>query len=316
MTATVEPAGASAPFLHEAFFYRDDDEYLAGTLVFIHDGLRADEPILVTVPADRLDLLRGHLSNDDQARIAFAAMEDLGRNPAWIIPAWADFVQPLAEAGRPGRGIGEPVWFGRTEDELIECGRHEALLNLAFAGNTGFTLMCPYDATRLDRVVIDEAHRNHPHVGRPGACCPNERYEPDIPPMLDGPLSTPPPDALALRFDGRSLDAVRRHVECACECAGMERHRLHDMVVSASEAASNSIRHGGGSGTLLTWRDAATFYCQISDQGRIADPLTGRIRPSLDQITGRGMWIMHQLCDLVQLRSLTAGQIVRLHVAL
>ena len=40
-------------------------------------------------------------------------METLGRNPARIISAWHDFVAAHGGAGRPLRGIGEPIWPGR-----------------------------------------------------------------------------------------------------------------------------------------------------------------------------------------------------------
>ena len=65
-------------------------------------------------------------------------------------------------AAAPLRGIGEPIWADRSPAELVECQRHEALLNLAFAGTDGFRLLCPYDAARLDRDVIEEAERTHP----------------------------------------------------------------------------------------------------------------------------------------------------------
>ena len=76
-------------------------------------------------------------------------MVELGRNPACIIPAWREF---LRDAG-PGPivGIGEPVWPGRSDAELVECSRHESLLNLAFDGGRPWRLLCPYDAVRSRR---------------------------------------------------------------------------------------------------------------------------------------------------------------------
>lgn len=304
------------PFVHEAFFYHDEHDYLAGMLPFIHDGLGADEPILVAVPSDRLDLLRSELDAADRARVAFAPMEDLGRNPAWIIPAWNDFVAPLLADGRTARAIGEPVWSGRTGPELDECGRHESLLNLAFGETSGFTLMCPYDAAHLEPAVIETAHGNHPVVSRCGHRDSSEWYDPAVPAWLDTPLAPAPGTADTFEFDHRDLEAIRRRVETAAVAAGLTAARMHDVVVAVSEAASNSIRHGGGRGTLTTWRDGDTFQCEVADRGRIEDPLVGRIRPTVDQVSGRGIWIMNQLCDLVQIRATPEGQTVRLHVAI
>ena len=48
---------------------------------------------------------------------------------------------------------------------------------------------------------------------------------------------------------------------------------------------------------------------------RIADPLVGRRRAAPDAPTGRGVWIAHQTCDLVQLRSGADGTVVRMHMS-
>src|SRR2546421_585138 len=77
--------------------------------------------------------------------VEFADMAKVGRNPARIIPVWRQFVSERAAGGGRIRGIGEPVWAGRGPSELAEAQRHEALLNLAFAGTPGMWLLCPYD---------------------------------------------------------------------------------------------------------------------------------------------------------------------------
>jgi anti-sigma regulatory factor (Ser/Thr protein kinase) len=40
----------------------------------------------------------------------------------------------------------------------------------------------------------------------------------------------------------------------------------------------------------------------------------GRARPTFDQESGRGLWMVNQLCDLVQIRSSPADTVVRLHM--
>ena len=49
--------------------------------------------------------------------------------------------------------------------------------------------------------------------------------------------------------------------------------------------------------------------------GRLEDPLVGRARPTPTQDHGRGLWLVHQLCDLVQLRSGEAGTVARVSMA-
>jgi anti-sigma regulatory factor (Ser/Thr protein kinase) len=304
------------PFLHEAFFYADEAEYLSRTIPFVQEGLDRGEPVLVALPARNVELLQPCFGPAAASLLRFAAMEDLGRNPAWIIPAWRDFVAPHAAAGRTARGIGEPIWASRTPDELVECGRHEALLNLAFADAAGFTLLCPYDLSSLTVDILDEAHRNHPHVSDVGGSNHSTCYLSDVPDWLDTPLAPVPVGAREVEFDRTSLSIVRHLVAQQANAAGLRRNRVDDLVLAVGEAMANSLMHGGGTGRATLWHDEAAgrFSVEVCDHGRITDPLAGRVKPQAGSIGGRGLWLIHQLCDLVQLRAVPEGQLVRLHV--
>jgi anti-sigma regulatory factor (Ser/Thr protein kinase) len=87
-------------------------------------------------------------------------------------------------------------------------------------------------------------------------------------------------------------------------------------VLAVHELATNSLRHGGGRGTLRVWREPGALICEVSDRGRIDQPLVGRERPLGGQIGGRGLWLVNQVCDLVQIRCFPTGNAVRLHVRL
>ncbi|GAB2329980.1 hypothetical protein STREPTOSP366_51430 [Streptomyces variabilis] len=81
--------------------------------------------------------------------------------------------------------------------------------------------------------------------------------------------------------------------------------------------ATNSIRHGGGHGVLRTWSEERRLVCEFRDAGYVADPLSGRTMPTARQVGGRGLWLVHQLCDLVEIRSTPHdGTTVRLHTEL
>jgi hypothetical protein len=56
-----------------------------------------------------------------------------------------------------------------------------------------------------------------------------------------------------------------------------------------------------------------TLVAELSCTSRL-DPAVGRRRPSPDALAGRGLWLVNQLCDLVELRSVQGGAAVRLHV--
>src|SRR5207244_6913294 len=119
--------------------------------------------VLVVAGSEKLDRLRAALDGR-ASHVLFADMAEVGTNPARIISSWKRFLAEHGTAGRQPRGIGEPIWRGRTDAELVECQRHESLLNLAFAGAPAWALMCPYDTETLDDAVVDEARRSHPYV--------------------------------------------------------------------------------------------------------------------------------------------------------
>lgn len=318
--APVPPAG-HAPvegFRHDALVYDGLDAFLDGTAAFVEDGLRAREPVLVVVSPEKIRLLRSALGPRPEHELRYVDMERLGRNPARIIPAWRDFLDGRPEGDGPVRGVGEPMWPGRTADELPECFRHEQLLNLAFADTPGWWLLCPYDASALEPSVLDEARRSHPFVVEGGERRPSPTY-----PGLDAleepfadRLTEPPPGAPELAFAGPGLEDVRTFVSRVAELAGLSPARVPDLVVAVNEVATNSIRHGGGGGRLRAWSDDGRLVCEVRDRGVVDEPLAGRLRPLVDAERGLGLWLVNQLCELVQIRSSSEGTVVRLHMEL
>ena len=299
---------ATAEFRHEAVFYAGPEAFLDRVAPFVEEGVAAGEPVMVALQAPKLAALRQRLGAA-AGQVVFADMGEIGHNPACIIPAWRDFV---AGRGGPMRGVGEPIWPGRSPDELVECQCHEALLNHAFEAAAGFHLLCPYDAVHLDRDVIEEAERSHPWIGE--AESPRYRGHDGPPPQLFAPLPDPPGDPVEHRVARDSLPAIRAIVEEHARAAGISELRAGDLVLSAHEVASNSVRHGGGEGVMRIWQDDDGVACEFRDSGRLEQPLVGRARPELDQTGGWGLWLANQLCDLVQIRTLPDGNLVRLHL--
>lgn len=299
-------------FRHEALIYSDPDQFLAAAVPFLAIALEAGEPALVAVSERNTELLRGELGADAEG-IGFVAMEELGRNPARIIPFWRDFVD--GQEGRPARGIGEPLWPGRGADEIDECQRHESLLNVAFAAAAGWSLLCPYDGAALPDEVLAAVSLSHQSVAHDDSHEASGDYVADRD-CYAGELSRHPADAEALAYDRTRLAAVRRLVKRVAEEAGIAVGATADLVVAASELASNSVAHAGGAGILRTWRERDRLLIEFEDRGTIDEPLAGRLRPAPTQEGGRGLWLANQLCDLVQIRSNALGTTVRLQAAL
>jgi anti-sigma regulatory factor (Ser/Thr protein kinase) len=300
-------------FHHEAVLYADSGEYVAGTVPEVRAALAADGAVLAAVRLDKRRLLEDALGSDGAA-VRFVDMQELGRNPACIIPAWREF---LVAAGPVAvLGIGEPVWPGRSDAELVECSRHEALLNLTFEGGRPWRLLCPYDTAALPVDVLTEARRNHPHVARDGISEHSHDYE-GAQAVLAREDELPEPERRPeqLEFGDGDLALVRHFVAGRGRTAGFSGGRLNDLVLAIHELATNSMRHAGGGGLLRAWQTDEAFYCEIRDHGRISDPLAGRERAPELLSGGRGLWIVNHLCDLVQVRSSPAGTVVRVQMA-
>jgi anti-sigma regulatory factor (Ser/Thr protein kinase) len=308
-------AAGVAPFAHDALFYEGIDGFLDAVLPFVREGLEAGEPTMVAVAGDRLTALRSALDGDGDG-LLLVDMAGMGRNPARIIGRWHDFVAARGGGG-PLRGVGEPIWAGRSPEELVECQHHESLINLAFADVCDFRLICPYDVAALPEDVIDAARRSHPALVEGGARGASAEYAPPPPRLpVDADLPAPPESAVPLAFGREDVSGVRRLVAARATEAGLSAARADDLMLAVSELATNSVRYGGGGGTLAMWADREAFVCEVRDAGRLDDPLVGRARPAAGQRSGRGMWLVNEVCDLVQVRSTDRGTVVRLHLRL
>ena len=302
-------------FQHEALLYDGTEDFVEQLAPFLREGVRAGDGVMVAVTADKIELLREEL-NGDADGVDFVDMAEIGRNPARIIPAWRDF----ADRRRPGqalRGVGEPIWAGRREEEIVECQLHESLLNVAFGGAESFRLICPYDVGALDAGVIHEAHCSHPTVIADDALADSQRYRGHAHGAFmpfEAPLPMPPAARSRLSFDEQSLRDVRELVAAYAAEAGLGDSRAREAVLAVHEIATNSVRHGGGSGVVHMWCDQDGFVAEVRDRGRIADPLVGRYSPCADTPGGWGCYVANQLCDLTQMRSDADGTIVRLYV--
>jgi len=303
--AAQDPVAAES-FRHEAFLYSGDEHFVAGTAAFVRGALEADEAVLVAVVEPRATLLRDALGRDAE-HVGFLDMATVGRNPARIIPAWQDWVDRHASDARGFRGIGEPIWAGRTPSEVAECQQHEQLLNVAFDDGPEWWLLCPYDVAALPGPVIERAHATHPTVvvddiRTSSASYPHPGSDSRSGPAFDEPLEEPPGPVWEISFDLASLGELRDVVAEFAEPAG-DKRGTDNAVLVVSELAANSIKYGGGAGILRLWRDGLSLVCEVRDDGVITDPLAGRRRPSV-LIGGKaGLWIANQVCDLLQIRS-------------
>jgi anti-sigma regulatory factor (Ser/Thr protein kinase) len=299
-------------FRHEAMLYAGERGFVEGALRFLREGAARGEPALVVVAPAKIALLREALGAD-AAHVRFEDMTQVGANPARIIPAWSAFVRDSGASDRPLRGIGEPISAERSQAELFECHRHESLLNLAFAEAPDFRLLCPYDTVSLDPAVVAHARCTHPLVHEDGRVLSSAVFQ-----GLDAaaapcraPLPPAPPEAQTLPIMPASLTSMRAAVARRGERAGLSPTRREDLVLAVNELATNSIRHGGGAGTLTVWETDSALVCEVRDAGRLEHPLAGRELPEPGQVGRYGLWLVNQLCDLTEQRSHPHENVVR-----
>lgn len=294
---------------HEALLCRGAAECVTGIARFIREGLRQSEPTWVAVSPVLGDGLRHIL--DPRTPVTFCDITELGRNPGRLIPVMLDFAG--AHAGSCPRFVSEPVWAGRASAEITEAARHEALTGLAFA-DIAAGMLCVYNVSGLGPDAVGCAERTHPVIVSGGRAQASPRYAGTgvIPRQYDLPLPQPPASAARLAYS-RDLRPVRALVARYAADGGLPPHRASDLTLAVSEVAANTLRHASGDGTLLAWRGDAGIVCQVTDSGVIRDPLAGRRRPDA-AAAGQGLWVVNQLCDLVQLRSGPAGTTIRMHV--
>jgi anti-sigma regulatory factor (Ser/Thr protein kinase) len=305
---------------HSALLYRDAAELLAGVVPFLLEGLAEGAVVGAALPGPHLELVRSGLGRFAE-QVRLFDMAEVGRNPGRIL---AEVIHTIVDSrpDAPARIVDEPVWPGRSDREYPACVQHEALVNLAVADRP-VSVLCPYDA-HLPGAVLADVAATHPCLVEDGVARRSSTYAPAAAvSRTAGPLPEPPV-ATVFAFDGPRLAAARRFVRGEGTAAGLDEERVFDLVLAAGELAANSIRHGGGRGTVRMWTEvdaeSATgaraprrdlLVLEVADAGRLADPLAGRRPAPPHQLSGRGLLMVHHLADLVRTTTGPAGTTTR-----
>jgi anti-sigma regulatory factor (Ser/Thr protein kinase) len=296
--------------VHQALLYETEEEFVGTVVPFLREGLgNGDRVIAVTTPA-RLALIEEALGRD-ASFVEFLNMQEVYDVPARQLATMHEYLQDPERL----RVMGEPHWSG-SEREREERARFEALINVVFA-SADAELLCPYNVRLLDSRILEAAVKTHPLLGYGEDRRPSASYvDPamfsaacDAAPLPEPEGST---EMLAFRAE-HDLRAVRGFVKTYAGRANLTDDQVESLLVATNEVATNALRHGGGRGTVRCWLEPGQLACEITDPfGRITDPLAGYVPPAPDQLDGRGLWLVRQLCDGVEIRSGQQGTVVRL----
>ena len=112
-----------------------------------------------------------------------------------------------------------------------------------------------------------------------------------------------------------NLSEVRTLAERHARKAGLPEARVLDFVIAVSEVAANTVRHAHSTGSIDIWTDAGELVCEIRDSGVITDPMAGRKPPPPDANGGHGLWLVHEVCDRVDLHSDENGTVIRMYMS-
>ena len=163
---------------------------------------------------------------------------------------------------------------------------------MAVEPDTAFWLRCPYDVAALPASVAEAAEHSHPVLVGPEEYRGSTVYEglQHVQALFER-LAAGPSGA----DHGRDLLRRRRPalLRRLVDRAAAGHHALGaaarpSFELAVHEIATNSVRHGGGSGRFRVWTEPDAVRCEVADAGHIADPLVGRVAPDLTAEGGRG----------------------------
>jgi anti-sigma regulatory factor (Ser/Thr protein kinase) len=296
--------------VHEALIYRDEAEFDAAMHEFLQEAAAAGEPVLIALPGRHLDHVQDALAGVmDDARCQ--DVEQVGRNPGRLLEMIEQWV--ASHDGR-ARVVSEVVWPGRSHAEAVEALRHEALVNHALADSAA-TIMSPFDAQHLDADILAAVEMTHPTVVESGRRRAGSAYTDPLSTTFGElwPLEDPTGPVSEHPLEGSLIDL--RHAIAEDPVVGsLSAERRSDLVFAINEAASNAMKYGSDMCMTRIWHDGDEVISEVSSHSTISDVMAGRRRPAADALEGRGLWLINQLCDLVELRSGTAGTTLRMHV--
>jgi serine/threonine-protein kinase RsbW len=119
-------------------------------------------------------------------------------------------------------------------------------------------------------------------------------------------------DGVRLAVDLAHIATVRHAVTEFAAWHGLPERPRSDFVLAVNELVTNAVQHGGGSGDVRLWRTATAVWCEVTDRGPgFAAGRDGYRLPPAQAPGGRGLWLVHRLCDEVTIATGPVGTTVR-----
>jgi anti-sigma regulatory factor (Ser/Thr protein kinase) len=110
-----------------------------------------------------------------------------------------------------------------------------------------------------------------------------------------------------------SLSQLRALATAAARDAGLTGDRVDQFAVALDEAMANAIQHAGGGTLRIQVVAGSAVMCEVTDHGPgIPAGTAPQLMPPPGSVRGRGLPLMHLLCDRVQIRTGPTGTTIAL----
>lgn len=301
-------------YFHETGFYGSDEEFVDLVVPFLADGLAAKEPVVSAFGPRNQALVREAFGTATD--LVFVDADVQYARPATAIRRYRQMLDGYVAAGAaqiriagdvPHPGVGVPWdWWAR----------YEAAVNHAYDDFPVWGL-CPYDTRLAPPEVLAQVRRTHPriatsdgHHSNPSFVEPRDFLAGRASSWRDRLESASP----AVELTDPMPAQVRAAITALREATGVSDDDVDGLLLSATEAVTNAIRHGTPPVTVRLWGARSRMVVTVTDQGPgPSDPLAGLL-PAAKAGTGGGLglWIAHQLCAYVTLQRAPDGFTIRL----
>lgn len=300
---------APGSFVHRALVSHDQDELLEHLTAFAREGVAAGEETTVLAPLRRLSAVRDALGPDAPVRWIPGDLDGMRMGTAFD-----DIRRHLDARAGAGRLRFAADWdlAGRSPSERRAFMRWECAAT-AILSRAAATVLCCHDAN--DPEVAADARATHPEVWGEQGWSADPAYRPPAAHLRDLPAPSPLPGDPMPLLDPWDLAPLRERIAAVGSEAGVDTGVLADFEIAANEVAANALWHASGTRDVRVGIADGALVCEVRDSGPGLDPLTAYAPPAAGGSGGRGLWIAHQLADVVQVIPEDGGTRVRLEVA-
>jgi anti-sigma regulatory factor (Ser/Thr protein kinase) len=278
---------------------------------FIRDGLADGEPVMVMATPEKLQWLRAALGPDAAAAVEFADSRKTYRPQAQVTRVATRYLQRTGR--RPSRIVAEQALARRSRREVQDYMRIEAAANVVYQPFP-VSILCPYDASALSQDVLLACRQTHPQLLTDHRLQPSGRFtDPEDFITATATAVPPPPSAASFTCDtSADLAPARSFLRSQAQIAGLRDEEAENLVLAAFEIVTNAVFHGKPPRRLYVYREDQALVCHVHDSGTgIDNPLYAYIPPGNDPAQGRGLWLVRQLTDCLDIATDATGTHVR-----